>query len=70
MAKPVKDKSERAQVATISAQDEEVGKMIADAMEEVGNDGVITVEESQTFGLEKTLLKVCNLTVAIFLPIL
>ncbi len=53
MAKPVKNKEERAQVATISAQDEEVGKMIADAMEEVGNDGVITVEESQTFGLEK-----------------
>ncbi|MEA3273527.1 MAG: chaperonin GroEL [Patescibacteria group bacterium] len=57
MAKPVKNKSERAQVATISAQDEEVGNIIADAMEEVGNDGVITVEESQTFGLEKDLVE-------------
>lgn len=53
MAKPVKEKAEKAQVATISAQDEEVGRIIADAMEEVGNDGVITVEESQTFGLSK-----------------
>ena len=53
MAKPVRDKAEKAQVATISAQDEEVGRIIADAMEEVGNDGVITVEESQTFGLSK-----------------
>lgn len=40
------------QVATISAQDEEVGEKIADVMEKVGKDGVITVEESQTLGLE------------------
>jgi len=52
-AKPVSSKEERAQVATISAQDKEVGKMIADVMEKVGKDGVITVEESQTFGLEE-----------------
>jgi chaperonin GroEL len=57
MAKPIKNKAERAQVATISAQDEEVGKIIADAMEEVGSDGVITVEESQTFGLDKEIVK-------------
>ncbi|MBD3244729.1 MAG: chaperonin GroEL [Candidatus Moranbacteria bacterium] len=57
MAKSVKNKEEKTQVATISAQDEEVGKMIADAMEEVGDDGVITVEESQTFGLEKEIVE-------------
>ncbi|MFH1183005.1 MAG: chaperonin GroEL [Candidatus Moraniibacteriota bacterium] len=52
-SKPVISKEERAQVATISAQDKEVGDMIADVMEKVGKDGVITVEESQTFGLDK-----------------
>jgi len=45
------------QVATISAQDEEVGKLIADVMEIVGNDGVIQVEESQTMGLEKEIVE-------------
>ncbi|MGH9856593.1 MAG: chaperonin GroEL, partial [Acidobacteriota bacterium] len=48
----VKGRSEIAQVATISAQDEEVGNIIADVMEKVGKDGVITVEESQTIGLD------------------
>jgi chaperonin GroEL len=57
MAKPIKTKEEKAQVATISAQDEEVGAMIADAMEQVGDDGVITVEESQTFGIEKEVVE-------------
>jgi len=52
-AKPVSSKEERAQVATISAQDPEVGKMIAGVMDKVGKDGVITVEESQTFGMEE-----------------
>jgi chaperonin GroEL len=56
-AKPVSSKEERAQVATISAQDREVGKMIADVMDKVGKDGVITVEESQTFGLEEETVK-------------
>lgn len=46
-----------AQVATISAQSEEVGEIIAEMMEEVGADGVITVEESQTMGLEKEVVK-------------
>lgn len=46
-----------AQVATISAQDEEVGKMIAKVIGEVGKDGVITVEESQTFGIENEIVK-------------
>jgi chaperonin GroEL len=48
----VKGKEGIAQVATISAQDEEVGKLIADVMDKVGKDGVITVEESQALGLE------------------
>ena len=43
-AKPVNSKKEIQQVATISANDEEIGSIIADAMEKVGNDGVITVE--------------------------
>nr|MDD3719751.1 chaperonin GroEL [Candidatus Gracilibacteria bacterium] len=51
-AKKINIKEEIAQVATISAQDEEVGNIIADAMEKVGNNGVITVEEGQTFGME------------------
>jgi chaperonin GroEL len=46
-----------AQVATISAQDEKVGKIIAEVIDEVGKDGVITVEESQTFGLEHDIVK-------------
>lgn len=48
---------EIAQVATISAQDEEVGKVIAKVIGEVGKDGVITVEESQTFGIETEIVK-------------
>lgn len=48
---------EIAQVATISAQDPEVGKMIAKVIAEVGKDGVITVEESQTFGLSSEVVK-------------
>lgn len=51
-SKPVSAKEEIAQVATISAQDPKVGELISEAMEKVGNDGVITVEESQSFGLE------------------
>ena len=50
MSKVVDSKEAIAQVASISASDEEIGKWVADAMEKVGNDGVITVEESKTFG--------------------
>ena len=46
-----------AQVATISAQDEDIGKLIADIMDLVGNDGVITIEESQTMGVEKEVVE-------------
>ena len=48
-AKKVETKEAIAQVASISANDETIGTLIADAMEKVGNDGVITVEESQVF---------------------
>lgn len=49
-SKDVETKEEIAQVASISAGDDEIGKLIAEAMEKVGNDGVITVEESKTMG--------------------
>jgi len=51
-SKKISTREEVAQVATISAQDPEVGEIIAEAMEKVGNDGVISVEEWQTFGME------------------
>ena len=47
-SKTIETKESIAQVAAISAGDEEVGKLIADAMEKVGKEGVITVEESKT----------------------
>ncbi|MCH2188580.1 chaperonin GroEL [Candidatus Gracilibacteria bacterium] len=50
-SKPITTKEEIAQVATISAQDSQVGNIIAEAMEKVGNTGVISVKEGQTFGL-------------------
>jgi len=55
--KSIRTRTEKAQVATIASEDEEVGNMIADVMDEVGKDGVITVEESQTFGLSKELVE-------------
>src|ERR1700687_1325114 len=51
-AKEVDDKSEIAQVASISAADGAIGEVIANAIDKVGKDGVVTVEESNTFGLE------------------
>lgn len=57
MAKPVTGKEEIAQVATISAEDSELGNLIAEVVEEVGKDGVITVEESKTFGIQKDIVK-------------
>jgi chaperonin GroEL len=51
-AKDVESKDEIAQVASISAADPEIGAVIAEAMDKVGKDGVITVEESNTFGIE------------------
>ncbi|GLX66322.1 chaperonin GroEL [Paenibacillus glycanilyticus] len=52
IAKPIEGKQSIAQVASISSADEEVGQLIAEAMEKVGNDGVITVEESKGFVTE------------------
>lgn len=57
ISKKVESHDEITQVASISANDQEIGKIIADAMKEVGPDGVITVEESQTFGVDKELVE-------------
>src|ERR1700690_4479229 len=51
-AKEIDDKSEIAQVAAISAADASIGEVLANAIDKVGKDGVVTVEESNTFGLE------------------
>ena len=51
------DPAQIANVAAISAADEEIGQMIAESLEKVGTDGVITVEESQTFGMELDLVE-------------
>jgi chaperonin GroEL len=52
VARPVKTKDDIAHVATISAQDSQIGELIAEAMDKVGKDGVITVEESNAMGVE------------------
>ncbi|MBQ7077685.1 MAG: chaperonin GroEL [Lachnospiraceae bacterium] len=57
MSAPVNGKDNIAQVASISAGDEEVGHMVADAMEKVSNDGVITIEESKTMKTELDLVE-------------
>ncbi len=57
LSKPVSGKQAIAQVASISAGDEKVGELISDAMEKVGNDGVITVEESKTMKTEMKLVE-------------
>ncbi|HWR24214.1 MAG TPA: chaperonin GroEL [Feifaniaceae bacterium] len=57
LSKPVSGKNAIAQVASISAGDESVGEIISDAMEKVGNDGVITVEESKTMKTELKLVE-------------
>jgi chaperonin GroEL len=57
LAKDVDSKDQIAQVASISAADNEIGSMISDAIDKVGKDGVITVEESQTFGMDMDLVE-------------
>ncbi|MBI3648490.1 MAG: chaperonin GroEL [Actinobacteria bacterium] len=52
LAKDVESKEEIAQVASISAADPKIGEVIAEALDKVGKDGVVTVEESNTFGME------------------
>src|SRR2546429_1366927 len=56
-AKEVESKDQIANVAAISAADPEIGSTIAEAMEKVGKDGVITVEESQTFGMDLDMVE-------------
>ncbi len=56
-AKEVESKDQIANVAAISAADPEIGATIAEAMEKVGKDGVITVEESQTFGMDLEMVE-------------
>ena len=57
MSKSISTKEEIAQVASISANDQEIGEVIAEAMESVGKEGVITVEEGQSFGIEKEVVE-------------
>jgi len=57
MAKPIKNRNEIKQVATISAESEEVGEIVADTLDKVGKDGVVTVEESQSFGVESEVVE-------------
>jgi chaperonin GroEL len=57
MSQTISTKEEIAQVASISANDAEIGKIIAEAMDSVGKDGVITVEEGQSFGVEKEVVE-------------
>ena len=57
LSKPVSQKAEIAQVATISARDAEIGNLIANVIDKVGKDGVVTVEESQTMGLTSEIVE-------------
>jgi chaperonin GroEL len=57
ISKPIQGKEEIRQVATIAAESEELGTIIADTIEEVGKDGVVTVEESQSFGVDKEIVE-------------
>lgn len=57
IAKPIKSKDEIRQVATISAESEEIGKIIADTIDKVGKDGVVTVEESQSIGIDSEVVE-------------
>jgi chaperonin GroEL len=57
LAKPIKNKGEIKQVATISAESKEIGEIIATTIEKVGKDGVVTVEESQSFGVESEVVE-------------
>lgn len=57
ISKTISTKDEIAQVASVSANDKEIGMIIAEAVDSVGKDGVITVEEGQTFGVEKEVVE-------------
>ncbi|MEK7147263.1 MAG: chaperonin GroEL, partial [Patescibacteria group bacterium] len=57
IAKPIKGKEEIRQVAAISSENEAVGRIIADTIEKVGKDGVVTVEEAQTIGVDSEVVE-------------
>ena len=57
LSKPISTREEIEQIASISANDEEIGKIIAEAMDIVGKDGIITIEEGQSFGIEKEIVE-------------
>ncbi len=57
MAKPIKADAEVRQVATISAESAEIGTIIADTIRKIGKDGVVTVEESQSFGIDSEIVE-------------
>lgn len=57
LSKKISTKEETAQVATISSRDEEIGNLIAEVIETVGKDGVVTVEQSQSIGLSKEIVE-------------
>ncbi len=59
-SKKISSREEKVNVATISAESAEMGEMIADVMEAVGNDGVVTTEQSQTLGLSKEIVMGMN----------
>ncbi len=57
LAKPIKEQEEVRQVATIAAESEEIGKIIADTIKKIGKDGVVTVEESQSMGIDSEIVE-------------
>lgn len=57
MAKPIKTDAEIKQVATISAESKEIGEIIANTIKKIGKDGVVTVEESQAFGIDSEIVE-------------
>jgi len=57
IANPISNKEEIMQVATISSESEQIGKIIANTIDKVGKDGVVTVEESQSFGVESEVVE-------------
>src|SRR5919106_1289515 len=69
-AKEISGKDQIARVATISAGDEEIGDVIADAIEKVGKDGVVNVEEGQTFGSVRDLLPILEQVIQAGRPLL
>src|ERR671918_331581 len=69
-SKEISGKDQIARVATISAGDEEIGDVIADAIEKVGKDGVVNVEEGQTFGMDRDLLPILEQVIQAGRPLL